>query len=422
MRSERAHERWRSALAVAVLAGAWVAVACSGPATAPAKPTEATSPAQQAQTGGTATIPIGADPTMNPWHPNAFVESLFVNRVLFAGLTSPGKDLAPASDLASSWQAAPDGLSWTFTLRDDVKWSDGRALPPTTSLFTFNDIILKPDLAATGRGNFSAVHNVEAVNPTTVKFNLSRPFSALPSYLAYNAGILPRHAFEGQADPWQHTAFNKGTPVYTGPFKVEQYTSGQSVILTRNDAYFGGKPNLDKLVFKVVPDANTQIAQALSGEISIMILDNKAAIDRVRSRVAGPRRATPARAVLLAVAESNRPALPGCSCSAGDRTRHRSPGDHHRRREGVWQGRQHRHRARVQDVLRPGARVEIPIRRRACQTTADSGGLARQAQTASCKRMARHSASTWMLASAACCSRPTSSSSRTSRPSVFRQT
>jgi peptide/nickel transport system substrate-binding protein len=54
-------------------------------------------------------------------------------------------------------------------------------------------------------------------------------------------------------------------------------------VLTRNDAYFGGKPNLDKVVFKVVPDANTQVAQALSGELSIMIMDNKAAVDRVKS-------------------------------------------------------------------------------------------------------------------------------------------
>jgi peptide/nickel transport system substrate-binding protein len=86
-----------------------------------------------------------------------------------------------------------------------------------------------------------------------------------------------------QADPWGMTSFNKGMPISSGPFKVETYTSGQSVVLARNDAYFGGKPYLDKLVFKVVPDANTQIAQALSGEISIMIMDNKAAVDRVKS-------------------------------------------------------------------------------------------------------------------------------------------
>jgi peptide/nickel transport system substrate-binding protein len=257
------------------------ALAAQPTAAAAAKPT--TAAATQAQTGGTATIPIGADPTMNPWHPNAFVESIFVNRVLFDSLTRPGKDLAPSPDLATSWEASADGLSWTFKLRDDVKWSDGQAFSADDVVFTFQDIVLKKELGATGAGNFSAVQSVEAVDPKTVKFTLSRPFSALPSYLAYNAGILPKHSFQGQPDPWNFSSFNKGQPVSSGPFKVEAYTSGQSVVLARNDAYFGGKPNLDKLVFKVVPDANTQIAQALSGELSIMILDNKAAVDRVKS-------------------------------------------------------------------------------------------------------------------------------------------
>jgi peptide/nickel transport system substrate-binding protein len=257
----------------------WAGVGCT-----PAVPAAAPQPkGDQPQTGGTVTIPIAADPTMNPWHPNAFVESIFVNRVLFDSLTRPGKDLNPAPDLAVSWEASADALSWTFKLRDDAKWSDGQTVTADDVVFTFNDLVLKKELAATGAGNFAAVKGVEAVNPTTVKFNLSRPFSALPSYLAYNAGILPRHAFQGQADPWAFNAFNKGTPVSSGPFKVESYTSGQSVVLARNDAYFGGKPNLDKVVFKVVPDANTQVAQALSGELSIMIMDNKAAVDRVKS-------------------------------------------------------------------------------------------------------------------------------------------
>jgi peptide/nickel transport system substrate-binding protein len=263
------------------------AAAAAQPTAAPRPAAQPTTPAQaaagQPQTGGTVNIPIAADPTMNPWHPNSFVESIFVNRVLFDSLTRPGKDLTPAPDLATSWEAAPDALSWTFKLRDDVKWSDGQAFSADDVLFTFNDIVLKKELGAQGAANYTAVQSVEAINPTTVKFNLSRPFSALPSYLAYNAGILPKHSFQGQADPWALTAFNKGTPVSTGPFKIEAYTSGQSVVLARNDAYFGGKPNLDKIVFKVVPDANTQVAQALSGELSIMIMDNKAAVDRVKS-------------------------------------------------------------------------------------------------------------------------------------------
>jgi len=228
------------------------------------------------------TLPIGADPTLNPWHPNAFVESLFVNRVLFGGLAKPGKDLNPAPDLAASWKAADDGMSWTFNLRDNVTWSDGQPFTADDVDYTFNQIVLKPDAGANGRGNFSAVSDVKVVDPKTAVFNLSRPFAALPSYLAYNAGILPKHVFAGAGDPWALNSFNKGTPVSTGPFKVQNFTSGQSVVLTRNDSYYAGKPLLDQLVFKVVADANTQIAQALSGELQIMILDNKAAVDRLK--------------------------------------------------------------------------------------------------------------------------------------------
>src|SRR5712691_1172156 len=206
---------------------------------------------------------------------------MFINRVLFDGLTKPGKDLAPAPDLATSWETAPDGLSWTFRIRDGVKWTDGRPFSADDVSFTFNDIVLKKDLGAQNVGNFAAVKSVTAVDSTTVRFELSRRFAALPSFLAYNSGIVPKHVLS--ADPLKTTTFNKGIPVSTGPYRVEKYTSGQSGVLTRNENYFGPKPYLDKVVFTVVPDPNTQVAQALSGDISIMILDNKAAVDRVKT-------------------------------------------------------------------------------------------------------------------------------------------
>ena len=70
------------------------------------------------------------------------------NRAIFEGLTKPGKDLAPAPDLAESWTTAADGLSWTFKLRSGVKWSDGTAFSADDVAFTFNDVVLKPDLGA----------------------------------------------------------------------------------------------------------------------------------------------------------------------------------------------------------------------------------------------------------------------------------
>ncbi len=269
-----AFPRVASLLLVAALA----ASACS-----PTQPGGSTAPSAQSApvAGGTVTIPIGADPTLNPWSPNAFVESLFINRVLFDGLTKPGKDLAPAPDLAESWTTAPDGLSWTFKLRSGVKWSDGKAFTADDVAFTFNDIVLKKELGAQNAASYSAVKTVTVVDLSTVRFDLSRKFAALPSFLAYNAGIVPKHVLS--ADPLKTTSFNKGVPVSTGPFKVEKYTSGQSVTLVRNESYFGPKPYLDKVVFTVVADPNTQIAQALSGDLQIMILDNKAAVERVKS-------------------------------------------------------------------------------------------------------------------------------------------
>jgi len=262
-----------------ILVVALAVSACTGAG----QPAASGAPSAQGQpvAGGTVTIPIGADPTLNPWSPNAFVESLFINRVIFEGLTKPGKDLAPAPDLATSWTIAPDGLSWTFKLRDGVKWTDGKPFSADDVAFTFNDIVLKKELGAQNAASYAAVKSVTVVDPTTVRFDLSRKFAALASFLAYNSGIVPKHVLS--ADPLKTTSFNKGTPVSTGPFKVEKYTSGQSVSLVRNDSYFGPKPYLDKVVFTVVPDPNTQIAQALSGDLTIMILDNKAAVDRVKN-------------------------------------------------------------------------------------------------------------------------------------------
>ena len=259
------------------LVGVLVVSACAGTGQPAPSGTAGASPVA----GGTVTIPIGADPTLNPWSPNAFIESLFINRVIFEGVTKPGKDLAPAPDLAESWATAPDGLSWTFKLRRGVKWSDGQPFSADDVVFTFNDVVLKKELGAQNAASYAAVKSVTAVDTNTVRFDLTRKFAALPSFLAYNAGILPKHVLS--ANPLNTTSFNKGVPVSTGPFKVDKYSSGQSVTLVRNESYFGPKPFLDKVIFTVVPDPNTQIAQALSGDISIMILDNKAAVDRVKS-------------------------------------------------------------------------------------------------------------------------------------------
>lgn len=232
--------------------------------------------------GGKVTIPIVGDPIFNPWHPNAYAESNLVNRVIFSGLTKPGEDLAPTPHLAESWEASEDGLTWTFKLRNDVKWHDGEQFTADDVAFTFNEIVLNPDLGANGSSNFKTVESVEVVDEYTVNFKMKSANAALPAYLGFNAEIIPQHKFEGE-DPWELTSFNKEAPVGTGPFKVGKYISGQSVELIRNDDFYAGAPNLDSVVFKIVPDANTQVAQALSGELDLFVIEDKAAIERLEA-------------------------------------------------------------------------------------------------------------------------------------------
>ena len=237
-----------------------------------------------ANPNGAVTFVTTADPTFNPWSPTAFVESNLINELIFPGLTRWDKNLKPAPDLATSWKVAGDGLKWTFQLRKGVKWSDGQDFGADDVAFTFNDIVLKKELGANGGSTWrNAVTRVNVVNPATVEFVLSRPWASLPTYLGYYAGILPKHKFQGVTDPWKFTEFNKQNPVGTGPFKTSQVVSGASVKLVRNDSYWGGKPKLQSVTFKIIPDSNAQLAQLLSGDLDLMSVGNPETVDRIKS-------------------------------------------------------------------------------------------------------------------------------------------
>ncbi|UQN09128.1 ABC transporter substrate-binding protein [Deinococcus sp. QL22] len=233
---------------------------------------------------GSVSFVTTADPTFNPWSPNAFVESNLLNELLFPGLTRWDKNLKPAPDLATSWKVSANGLKWTFNLRKGVKWSDGQAFNADDVAFTFNDIVLKKELGANQGSTWrNSVTRVNVVNPLTVEFILSRPWASLPTYLAYYAGILPQHKFAGVTDPWKYTEFNKQNPVGTGPFKVSQVVSGSSIKLVRNDNYWAGKSKLQSVTFKVIPDTNAQLAQLLSGDLDLIAVGNPELVERIKS-------------------------------------------------------------------------------------------------------------------------------------------
>ena len=195
------------------------------------------------------------------WNPLLEAGAPFVNRLVYIGLTDYDKDGNVAPGLAESWTISKDGLVYTFVLRRDVKWHDGKPFTAADVKFTYEKI-LDPKSGSWLRGFFDPVTQVDTPDDYTVVLRLRAPSATL----LYNTwhGILPRHV-------WEKEDLSKGahnaTPVGTGPFKVAQWARGDHVVLVANDGYFRGRPYLDKVILKTIPDTAVTFAALERGEV-----------------------------------------------------------------------------------------------------------------------------------------------------------
>ena len=224
--------------------------------------------AQEPRRGGTFRMSVIADPNLNPILVTG-IQSLPPCKVLFNGLCRPDPvTLEPRPDLAKSWQVSRDGLTWTFQLRDDVKWHDGKP-------FTGEDVKWTFEAKATAKGAWRGprpLKSVEVVEPHLVRFHLAQPFAPLAVLLGFTQYIGPKHILEGK-ELTEFTDFNKKNPIGTGPFKIKEFVTGQHVTLVANPDYFLGRPSLDTFVFKVIPDVNVQVAQLKTGEMDFALIE-----------------------------------------------------------------------------------------------------------------------------------------------------
>jgi len=213
---------------------------------------------------------MAADPgTMNPIFAGSVAE-VQLARVLFNGLARLNPEtFVPEPMLATSWESTDDAMEYTFHLRDGVKWHDGQPFTADDVKFTM-DKIMDPELATRPGRSFTALESTEVVDASTVKFIMKTPFPAFVSYLAYNVQIAPKHLLEGVEDLQNNTAFNTDKPIGTGAFRLVENVKGDHITLEANPDFFLGPPKLDRVIFKLLPDANTQIAQLKTGEIDLI--------------------------------------------------------------------------------------------------------------------------------------------------------
>lgn len=173
--------------------------------------------------------------------------------------------------LATSWAISEDGKTYTFKLREGVTFHDGTPFNAEAVVFNF-DRMLKEDHPYHNTGPFplsfffSAVEAVEAVDPVTVRFTLNAPYAPFLSNLAYPTGLIV-----SPAAVMQHGVDFGRNPSGTGPFRFAEWKANESVVITRNEGYWDGMAASEAVVFRPISDANTRVAEMLSGGIDLMV-------------------------------------------------------------------------------------------------------------------------------------------------------
>ncbi len=223
-------------------------------------------------TGGTLVVQSDGDPqTLSGLYANdgqSLSVTTFLDEPLVLGGENFGDKTEPA--LAESWDISADGLTYTFHLRPNVKWSDGQDFTADDVLFTYT-AVLEDDNTIDWRKNL--IQNgkpltFNVVDPLTFQVILN---AVKPSILNdLSIPIVPRHAFT--STKVIDAPFNTN-PITTGPFKFVKWDTGQSVELAANKDYWGGAPCLDRIIVRFVSGVDN-VANALqAGEIDFARID-----------------------------------------------------------------------------------------------------------------------------------------------------
>ena len=181
-------------------------------------------------------------------------------QLLFCSLVkrSPSYDIEP--DLALSWEI-PNPTTYIFHLRTDAKFHDGRPVTSRDVVFTFRSV-LSGSLQTPKAGTYRLVQSVEAPDDRTVIFKLKEPFAPFLWNLTRGAiGIVPDGS---SADFAQH-------PVGSGAFKFVRFIPDSEVVLARNDDYFGKKPIVSEVQFKIIPEAIVRALELRKGSVDIAL-------------------------------------------------------------------------------------------------------------------------------------------------------
>ena len=198
--------------------------------------------------------------------------------------------------LAESYpEISADHLTYTFTIRDGVKWHDGTPFSVDDVMFSIKAVMFPLIDSASKRGYFAGLTDVTTPEPRKIQFKMSKPnFLDIVTLGSDILPIIPKHVFDpdglldnltyqdmvgpkGRADANAKAfaeSFAKNpadrAPVGTGPYKFERWDTGKEIVVSRNEDYWGQKPYIDKVVYRVITDRTAALTALKSGDVDFI--------------------------------------------------------------------------------------------------------------------------------------------------------
>jgi peptide/nickel transport system substrate-binding protein len=212
----------------------------------------------------------GEPSSLNPFRGYLAIDFYFWAWSYHLPFTFGVENLEAVPDFVTDTQVSEDGRTFTYTVRDDLTWSDGEPMTAQDMAFTLN--LYKEKHAYLPQGYLQIVESVEAPDDTTVVLTTEDPTSlysgAIPYLYTY---ILPEHVWQEHAD--QPKAFDNVPSVGSGPFFIAEYERGQFVRMERNQYWEGPDPHIDEIIFQIFKNEDAEAEALKQGEIDFAYFD-----------------------------------------------------------------------------------------------------------------------------------------------------
>src|SRR6266568_421287 len=220
------------------------------------------SPAEAQKRGGMLRVAYGNEIAGLDFHTTPGYEMVWVATNIGCGLIGITSDGKFVPDAAESWTISPDGLLYTFKLKQNVLFHDGTRVDAAAVKFTVERIV-DPATRSSMRSFMDSLHSVEVIDPYTVQIRIKKPYAFMLHMLAaYRMGVvLASPAATQKFSPEERMAGKPEAVVGCGPFKLVEWVKGSHLVMDRFDKYFEpGLPYLDRVLIRVIKDPITEMA------------------------------------------------------------------------------------------------------------------------------------------------------------------